>query len=82
LRNGEEALALAEAVCQGDGGGNPVTLHTWSAALAELGRFPEALQISTRAAQIAGDEPRYAKFLEKINEARALYRKRRPLRSR
>ncbi|MEZ5323901.1 MAG: tetratricopeptide repeat protein [Verrucomicrobiales bacterium] len=82
LRNGEEALALAEAVCQRDGGGNPVTLHTWSAALAELGRFPEALQISTRAAQIAEDEPRFAKFLEKINEARALYRKRRPLRSR
>ena len=82
LRNGDEALALAEAVCQRDGGGNPVTLHTWSAALAELGRYGEALQISARAAQIAESEPRYADFLQTVNDARALLRKKRPIRSR
>lgn len=82
MRNGEEALALAEAVCQRDGGGNPVTLHTWSAALAEQGRFAEALQISARAAQIAENEPRYAEFLKTINAARKNLRKRQTIRSR
>ncbi|MGK0187862.1 MAG: tetratricopeptide (TPR) repeat protein [Verrucomicrobiales bacterium] len=81
LRNGEEALTLAEAVCQRDGGGNPVTLHTWSAALAELGRFSEALRISNRAAQIAENDPAYAEFSKTIKEARRQLRQRQPIRS-
>lgn len=81
LRNGAEALTLAESVCQRDGGGNPVTLHTWAAALAELGRYAEALQLCTRAAQIAENEPRYAAFLGTLSEARDGLRAGRPIRS-
>jgi Flp pilus assembly protein TadD len=42
LRNGAEAVALAQKANQLAGGGNPRVLHTLAAALAEAGRYGEA----------------------------------------
>jgi len=36
------------------GGENPVVLHTLAAALAEAGRFPEAVETAQRALRVAG----------------------------
>jgi tetratricopeptide (TPR) repeat protein len=49
LRNGVEAVRLAERANQLTGGENPVVLYTLAAAYAEAGRFPEAIETVQRA---------------------------------
>ena len=53
LRNGNQAVDLAEQANQLTGSNNPVVLCTLAAAYAEAGKFPEAIGISQRAAQLA-----------------------------
>ena len=53
LRNGIEAVGLAERANQLTGGKNPVILCTLAAAYAEAGRFPEAIETAQRALQLA-----------------------------
>ena len=53
LRNGIEAVKLAERANQLAGGKNPAVLCTLAAAYAEAGRFPEAIETGQRALQLA-----------------------------
>jgi Flp pilus assembly protein TadD len=57
LRNGGEAVELAQRANQLTGGENPVILHTLAAAYAEVGRFSDARRSAQKAiewAQAAG----------------------------
>jgi len=57
LRDGRQAVALAERANQSAGGENPIFLHTLAAAYAEAGRFDDAVRTAQRAmvlAQTAG----------------------------
>jgi tetratricopeptide (TPR) repeat protein len=59
VRNGPEAVRLAEHACAVTGRGNPELLDTLAAAYAEAGRFPEAINAAQEAialARTAGDE--------------------------
>jgi Flp pilus assembly protein TadD len=53
LRNGNQAVELAQRANQLTGGENPTVLDTLAAAYAEAGRFPEAVQAAQRALQLA-----------------------------
>ena len=53
LRNGRQAMELAQRANQFAGGENPVILRTLAAAFAESGRFPEAVETAQRALQLA-----------------------------
>ena len=53
LRNGEEAVALAEQADQLSGGNNPLILHTLAAAYAESGQTVRAIETARRAEQLA-----------------------------
>ena len=53
LRNGNQAVTLAQRANQLTGDGNPVLLCTLAAAYAEAGRFPEAVATAQRALQLA-----------------------------
>ena len=53
LRNGNQAVALAQRANQLSGGGNPAMLGTLAAAYAEAGRFTEAVETAQRALQLA-----------------------------
>jgi tetratricopeptide (TPR) repeat protein len=56
LRNGKEAVELAQRANQLTGEGNLVVLATLAAAYAEAGRFPEAMETAQRALQLAGTQ--------------------------
>ncbi len=59
LRNGAEAVQLAEKASQLTGGNNPLILHTLAAAYAEAGRFDDAQRCAEQAialAQAAGQQ--------------------------
>jgi protein O-mannosyl-transferase len=53
LRNGIQAVELAQRANQLTGGKNPVILCTLAAACAEVGRFPEAVAIAQHALPLA-----------------------------
>jgi len=53
LRNGNQAVELAQRANQLTGGENPVILRTLAAACAEAGRFSEAVAITQRALPLA-----------------------------
>jgi len=54
LRNGNKAVELARQANGLTGGNNLRVLHTLAAALAEAGRFSEAVETAQRALQLAG----------------------------
>jgi tetratricopeptide (TPR) repeat protein len=53
LRNGNQAVELAQRANQLTGGKNPLLLRTLAAAYAEAGRFSEAVETAQRALQLA-----------------------------
>jgi tetratricopeptide (TPR) repeat protein len=53
LRNGAEAVRLAERACELTHYGQPLFIRTLAAAYAEAGRFPEAVATSEKAEQLA-----------------------------
>jgi len=53
LRNGSEAVALAQKANELSGGENPVVLHTLAAAFAETGQFAEARRAAQKAVELA-----------------------------
>jgi spermidine synthase len=53
VRNGMEAVALAERALRLSGGREPAILDTLAAAYAEAGRFPEAVETARRALTLA-----------------------------
>jgi Flp pilus assembly protein TadD len=52
LRNGPEAVAMAEQANRLSGGNRPVVLRILAAAYAEAGRFSEAVETAERALQL------------------------------
>ncbi len=53
VRDPDEALALADAVCSRTGGKEPLALATRAAALAALGRRPDAIEAARQARTLA-----------------------------
>ncbi len=53
LRNGAEAVALAERACKLTGYNEPLLIGTLAAAYAEAGRFPEAVSTAEKARTLA-----------------------------
>jgi Flp pilus assembly protein TadD len=53
LRNGPEALRLAESANHASGGNQPIVLRILAAACAETGDFVKAMQVARRALQLA-----------------------------
>ena len=53
IRNGAEAVALAQQAARLPEGQTPETLNTLAAAYAEAGRFPEAVEVARRALLLA-----------------------------
>jgi hypothetical protein len=60
LRNGSEALQLAQAACQISGNAQPIPFGTLAAAYAETGNFTNAVRAAQTAIELAtaaGNEP-------------------------
>jgi Flp pilus assembly protein TadD len=60
VRNGAEAVVLAERAERLSGGRDPRVLDAQAAAYAEVGRFADAARVAQRAlelARLAGDAP-------------------------
>ncbi|MCW5981951.1 MAG: tetratricopeptide repeat protein [Bryobacteraceae bacterium] len=81
LRDGAEAVALAERAVKLSGGREPAVLDTLGAAYAEAGRFSEAVETARRAAALAVDGNKQA-LAETLNSRIALYQSGTPLRTR
>lgn len=64
LRNGTQAVALAEKANELTGGARPFVLGTLAMAYAEAGRFPDARQTATAALQLAATNPPEAPALQ------------------
>jgi tetratricopeptide (TPR) repeat protein len=80
IRNGPEAVALAERAHQISGNKNPAIFRTLAAAYAESGRFADAMDIAQRGLQLAKTQGNYS--LADIFEGDiALYRANAPVRT-
>jgi tetratricopeptide (TPR) repeat protein len=79
LRNGAEAVGLAEHAAQLTGGRQPTVLHTLAASYAEAGRFDEALQTAHRALDIATQQNNQ-RLVEALTACIAQYEARTPIR--
>ncbi len=80
LRNGTEAVQLAQRACELTGNNRPMMVGTLAAAYAEAGRFPEAMATAQKAhdlAQAAGETELAATNLKLLE----LYRQGRPYRA-
>jgi tetratricopeptide (TPR) repeat protein len=72
LRNGSEAVWLAEQANRVSGGNRPVILHILAATYAENGRFADAIQVAERALQLA-DAQNNSTLVEALRKEIALY---------
>ncbi len=77
LRNGAEALTLAELVCRGAGANDPLLLNTLAAAYAETGQFDKAVATTEAALKLAAGKTEITALLTKNLEA---FRRKAPLR--
>jgi Flp pilus assembly protein TadD len=77
LRDGAVAVELARRANTLTGGENPDILHILSAALAESGRFPEALETAQRVLKMAEDQSN-SRMAGQIQYEMSLYRAGRP----
>jgi protein O-mannosyl-transferase len=80
MRDGAEALRLAERAYEATRGRDPASLDVMAAALAEVGRFDEASRAATAAAQLATATGK-KRLAREIAERAALYGQGRPFRS-
>ncbi len=76
LRNGTEAVALAELVCRGAGSKDPLLLNTLAAAYAATGQFDKAIATAEAALKLAADNADATRLLTKNLQA---FRKGMPL---
>ena len=72
VRNGTEAVELAERAVKLSGGHEPAILGTLAAAYAEAGRFPEAVQTAHKALDLARQQNKQA-LAESIQAKIRLY---------
>jgi Tfp pilus assembly protein PilF len=79
LRDGDRAVVLAQSVNERTGGQVPQVLDTLAAALAESGRFEDAVELAEAAATRA-DEQGQADLADQSRERAALYRAQQPYR--
>ena len=79
VRNGAEAVALAERLCQKSNYKIPQLLDTLSAAYAEAGQFDKALDAADQAFKLA-HEANDTKLAEQIESHSKLYRLKQPYR--
>lgn len=79
LRNGQEALPLAEHAAQLSSEGDPAILGTLAAVYAENGRFGEAVDLERRAAELATQQDN-ATLAQSLRERLALYQEKTPIR--
>jgi tetratricopeptide (TPR) repeat protein len=79
IRNGPEAVKLAQRAVEAAGGKDPAILDTLAAALAEAGRFPEAIE-TTRQALALATEQNAQPLAEEIKARMSLYESRTPFR--
>lgn len=79
LRDGAEAVRLAEEISRLRGNEHPAFLNTLAAAYAEDGQFNEAAETARRAAEVARSKGNRA-YAEKVEEREKLYRAGRPFR--
>ena len=79
VRNGPEAVALAERAVKVSAGADPVLLDTLAAAYAEAGRFPEAVQTAHRALDLATQQNAQP-LVEGLKASIALYESKSPFR--
>ena len=77
LRNGAEAVRLAERACELTHHGEPLFIGTLAAAYAEAGRFPEAVATAEKAEQLATSAG-LKKVAEKNQQLLELYRAGKP----
>jgi tetratricopeptide (TPR) repeat protein len=80
LRDGHKAVALAQQAAALTGGENPVILHTLAAALAEAGRYSEAVETARRALRLAEAQSN-AKLASALQSEMQLYQAGRPFHS-
>jgi tetratricopeptide (TPR) repeat protein len=78
IRDGPQAVQLAETACQGTGNRDPLFMRTLAAAYAEVGRWSEAVATATNALQLA--EPRNAVFAGEIRRDLERYARQEPVR--
>jgi protein O-mannosyl-transferase len=81
IRNGPEAIELAERAVRLSKGGEPAILGTLAAAYAETGRFAEALQTAHKAAELATQRNQWP-LAESITLKCRLYEAHAPVRER
>ncbi len=79
IRNGAEAIELAERAAQLSDRREPAVLGTLAAAYAEAGRFPEAVQTARKALQLAAEQNKRP-LAESIKAKIALYEAQTPYR--
>ncbi|MGO9273248.1 MAG: tetratricopeptide repeat protein [Terriglobia bacterium] len=79
IRNGTEAVKLAQRAVEVSGGKDPAILDTLAAALAEAGRFPEAIEIARQALALA-TEQNAQPLAEELKARMSLYESRTPFR--
>jgi len=79
IRNGAEAVELAERAVQLSGGQEPGTLDTLAAAYAEVGRFSEAVQAARKALALA-TQPNQQALAGALKARIALYEANTPFR--
>jgi Flp pilus assembly protein TadD len=79
VRNGSEAVELAQRAVQVSRGQDPVILDTLAAAYAEVGRFPEALQTARQALALATQQNAQP-LAEGLKARMALYEAKTPFR--
>jgi len=80
LRNGNQAVELAQKANQLAGGENPVILCTLAAACAEAGRFPEAVATAQQATRLAEAQSNQA-LADELQSELELYQERIPFRA-
>ena len=80
LRNGKEAILLAERACQITQNTNAITLATLSAAYAEDGQFEKAIVVAQRS-QTLTDAVKAPKLFEFLKRQIDFYTARRPFRN-
>jgi tetratricopeptide (TPR) repeat protein len=79
VRNGAEAIALAQRALQLTAATDPVVLDVLAAAYAEMGRFPEALATAGKALQIA-EQQKKRPLSDAVRARILLYRSGQPCR--
>ena len=79
LRNGDEAIILAERLVRASNSLDPGFLNTLAAAYAETGRFDEAIANGEKAVQMAR-EVRQNQLVQQFVNCLEFYRRRQPYR--